>query len=345
MRTCTWAPTVFQGTQVVGGARAQPADAFPSGQRLHKIVDGYVQRVEALGISHLLIAQRWWGSGSDIEGSSLDALAMTVYIAARSERLKLVTAIHPGFFSPAQIAKWAATLDRLNPGRWAINLTSGWNLDEFSMYGVDPLTHDERYVRSDEFLTVLKAAWRGERTDFEGAHYRVKDLLLEPRPLSTLEVFQGGQSPAAMELAGKHSDTMFLNGGSLEKIEQIISRARVAAARHERTLSFALYAAPMCRESDTEAWSEIDQRLARVDPALVARRRERVSGAEGMWAEDGDPLSALDTNEGYASRLIGSPDTILAQIRAFQAIGVDMLHLDLNDELFNSQVLPAVHTL
>ena len=122
-------------------------------------------------------------------------------------------------------------------------------------------------------------------------------------------------------------------------------RARQAAERHDRRLSFALYAAPLCRESDSEAWAEIDSRLARVDPGLVARRKERVSGAEGMWAEDGDPLSVLDTNEGFASRLIGAPDTILARIREFQAIGVDMLHLDLSDELFNRAVLPSLQAL
>ena len=345
MRTCTWAPSVFQGTQVVGGKRARAADPFPDPSHLNRIVDGYVQRVESLGVSHLLIAQRWWGSGTDIEGSSLDCLAMTAHIAARTERLRLVTAIHPGFFSPAQIAKWGATLDRLSGGRWAINLTSGWNLDEFAMYGVDPLSHDERYARSDEFLTVLKAAWAGGPVTHSGRYYSVSNLVMEPPPTGPLEVFQGGQSPAALELAARHTDTMFLNGGSLEKIAAIIERARTAAAETGRELRFALYAAPLCRDSDATAWAEIDARLARVDPDLVARRRERVSGAEGMWSGTDDPLTVLDTNEGYASRLIGSPETILEKIEAFRAIGIDMLHLDLGDDLFNTEVLPIVHNL
>jgi alkanesulfonate monooxygenase SsuD/methylene tetrahydromethanopterin reductase-like flavin-dependent oxidoreductase (luciferase family) len=83
----------------------------------------------------------------------------------------------------------------------------------------------------------------------------------------------------------------------------------------------------------------------RVDPQLVAKRRQRVSGAEGMWQNDTDPLSALDTNEGYASRLIGSPETIVRQIEQFQALGVDMLHLDISDRLFAQEVLPVVHSL
>jgi alkanesulfonate monooxygenase SsuD/methylene tetrahydromethanopterin reductase-like flavin-dependent oxidoreductase (luciferase family) len=50
-------------------------------------------------------------------------------------------------------------------------------------------------------------------------------------------------------------------------------------------------------------------------------------------------------NEGYASNLIGSPDTVRGRIREFQEIGVDMLHLSLNDDCFNTEVLPHVKAM
>ena len=158
-------------------------------------------------------------------------------------------------------------------------------------------------------------------------------------------MFQGGQSDAAIAMAAAKSDWMFLNGGPPEKIAGIVNRVRAAADGTGRALRFALYAAPLCRPTDEEAWAEIDRRLAAVDPALLERRRERVSGAEGMWAGKEDPLSALDTNEGYAARLIGSPDTLLARIEAFRDAGVDMMHLDVSDPLFREAVLPTVLTL
>jgi hypothetical protein len=64
-----------------------------------------------------------------------------------------------------------------------------------------------------------------------------------------------------------------------------------------------------------------------------------------MWENDDDPLSCLDTNEGYASRLIGSPATILQKINDFRQLGVHMLHLDLRDRLFAEEVLPQLHDL
>jgi FMNH2-dependent dimethyl sulfone monooxygenase len=339
MHTCTWAPTVFQGPQLVERRTGET----PRGDVLRDIVADHVRRVEDLGIGHLLIPQRWWGNGEEIEGSSLDCLAMTGHIATLTRQIRLITAIHPGFFSPAALAKWAATLDTLHPGRWAVNITSGWNLEEFRMYGIDPLDHDARYRRAREFIEVLRGAWDGGPFSHRGEFYRVQDLVVEPRPASPLEVFQGGQSPAAMAMAASHSDWMFLNGGRTEKLRAIIDAVRAQA--RGRRIRFAVYAAPLCRETDAAAWAEIDTRLGKLDPALVAKRKVRVGGATGMWAGDHDPLSHLDTNEGYCTRLIGSPATILDRIRELGSAGIELLHLDLRDRLFNEAVLPHIRTL
>jgi hypothetical protein len=196
---CTWAPTAFVGPKIVRGAVA--GGPIPDTTALRELAAGYVRRLEALGITHMLIAQRWWGSGEEMEGSTLDCLAMTAYFAAVSERLQLITAIHPGFFQPAVIAKWGATMDRLTGGRWAINVTSGWHLREFAMYGVDPLPHDERYVRATEFIEVLRGAWTHEAFDYRGRYFNATALQLEPRPTAPLVVYQGGQSNAAIAMA------------------------------------------------------------------------------------------------------------------------------------------------
>lgn len=337
MKICTWAPTVFSGSQVVAqGRRASQ----PEAQALTGLVKGYVEKIESLGVTHLLIAQRWWGNAREIEASSLDCLAMTSWIAAASSSINLVTAIHPGFFQPSVIAKWGATMSQLTGGRWSINVTSGWNMDEFHMYGIDPLVHDERYQRSAEFIDVLKGAWNEEAFSYTGKYYTAEDLALEPRPLGGLEIYQGGQSDAAIDLALKHSDWMFLNGGSLEKIAGIIESVRQRSAG-SRMPKFAVYGIPLCRDSDEEAWQETAAMIAAVDPELLAARKQRVSGAEGMWATP-DELGMLDTNEGYSTRLIGSPNTILEQVRAFKEIGVEMFHLALGDPMFEKEVLPEI---
>ena len=339
MRTCTWAPTVFTGPQISGDNKTPTR--FPGHRALEELVLPRVRRIEELGLSHLLIAQRWWGSGKEMEGSSLDCLAMTAFLAAHTNRIHLVTAIHPGFFEATAIAKWGATMEWVSGGRWSINVTSGWNLQEFEMYGIDPLEHDQRYQRSSEFIDVLRGAWTQSPFDYQGEFYQCQQLQLEPSPSTAIEIFQGGQSEASIHMAAAKSDWMFLNGGSLERIETVVNKASIAMETSGRTLRFALYAAPVCRDSDEEAWNVIRKRLGAVDPGFAKKRRHATQGAQGMWSSE-EELSLLDTNEGYASRLIGSPETIIARIEAYQAIGIEMLHFDTSDEQFLRDILPEI---
>jgi dimethylsulfone monooxygenase len=344
--TCTWAPTnIGGGPQLVHKANRVPrtSSAEVSGETLRDRLLRNVRLAEELGIDNLLVAQRWWGTAQEIESSSYDCLAMTAFYAAHTQRIKLITAIHPGFFLPSVIAKWGVTIDHLTGGRWAINVTSGWNEVEFGMYGAGLLPHDERYARSREFIEVLRGAWQHEEFSYEGRYYKVSGLRLDPRPLDQhLEVWQGGQSSAAMEMAADHSDWMFMNGGPPDKIRGIINEVRRRAERTGRHIRFALYAIPLCRETDAEAEHAIAAMINAQDPAMIERRKLRTSGAQGMWSSLDDRLTLLDTNEGYASRLIGSPQTILNRMLEFHDIGVDCFHLTLNAELFNREVLPAL---
>lgn len=346
--TCTWAPTATAVPQLIASRNRESKPGPNALAELHgpALTDQLltpVQTAEMLGIDYLLVAQRWWGSGQEIEGSTYDCVAMTAFYAAQTQRIRLITAIHPGFFLPAAIAKWGATLDRLTDGRWAINVTSGWHEAEFGMYGAELIEHDERYARTTEFLEILQGAWTQEDLTYKGRFYQVQGLRIEPRPVSSrLEVFQGGQSPAAMRMAAQHSDWMFLNGGKPEKIGRIIETVHKHTVETGRKVRFALYAIPVCRETDAEANAVIQDMIDAEDTAMVVRRQRKVSGAHGMWEHSDDPLTHLDSNEGLASRLIGSPDTILRRIREFHELGVDCFHLALHDRLFNQEVLPAL---
>jgi dimethylsulfone monooxygenase len=346
--TCTWAPTNLGGGPRLLRRPDHPTRAsIPelSGPALQQRLLRTVRLAEQLGIDHLLVAQRWWGTAQEIESSTYDCLAMTSFYAAHTTHIRLITAIHPGFFLPSVIAKWGVTIDRLTAGRWAINVTSGWNEAEFGMYGAGLLPHDERYARSREFIQVLRGAWESEEFSYEGCYYNVRELRLEPRPLNPhLEVWQGGQSPAAMEMAVDHSDWMFMNGGPSDKIRGIIAEVRRRAERTGRLIRFALYAIPLCRETDAEAERALDAMLEAQDPTMIERRKLRTAGAQGMWSSLDDRLTLLDSNEGYASRLIGSPQTILNRMLEFHDLGVDCFHLTLNDDLFNREVLPKLRS-
>jgi alkanesulfonate monooxygenase SsuD/methylene tetrahydromethanopterin reductase-like flavin-dependent oxidoreductase (luciferase family) len=135
-----------------------------------------------------------------------------------------------------------------------------------------------------------------------------------------------------------------MNGGPSDKIRGIIAEVRRRAERTGRLIRFALYAIPLCRETDAEAERALDAMLEAQDPTMIERRKLRTAGAQGMWSSLDDRLTLLDSNEGYASRLIGSPQTILNRMLEFHDLGVDCFHLTLNDDLFNREVLPKLRS-
>ena len=96
--TCTWAPTAMSGPQLLRGPKRESSLATLSGPAAQERLLAPVIRAEALGIDDLLVAQRWWGNAEEIEGSSYDCLAMTAFYAAHTTRMRLITAVHPGFF-------------------------------------------------------------------------------------------------------------------------------------------------------------------------------------------------------------------------------------------------------
>lgn len=175
-----------------------------------------------------------------------DAWLTTAALAQHTERLKFLVAFRPGVISPVLAAQMAATYQRVTRGRLLLNVVTGGDGTEQRRFG-DHLGHDERYGRTDEFLSVVRGAWTGKPYDFDGRHYQVEGGLtaLPPDPLP--EVFFGGSSPAAGPVAARHADVYLTWGepaGPGEGEDRLDSRAGRAggadgAVRHPAALDLA----------------------------------------------------------------------------------------------------------
>ncbi len=52
------------------------------------------------------------------------------------------------------------------------------------MYGVEFDEHDARYARTSEWLGVVDGLWRSPRFSYDGVFYRLRNTVLEPKPVS-----------------------------------------------------------------------------------------------------------------------------------------------------------------
>lgn len=166
-----------------------------------------------------------------------DGAQVAAYVAARTERLGLLVAHRPGFIAPTLAARSFATLDQFSGGRVAVHTITGGNDTEQRRDG-DYLDKEERYDRTDEYLTILRRAWSSaEPFSHEGRHYRFEEYGSEVLPVhaSGIPLYFGGSSEAAYRVGGRHADTFALWGEPLAETAEQIASVRAAAVAAGRT--------------------------------------------------------------------------------------------------------------
>jgi dimethylsulfone monooxygenase len=293
-----------------------------------------------------------------------ESTSFSLALLLATERLKVIAAVHPGLWQPGVLAKLAATADHLSNGRVAVNVVSGWFKGEFTALGEPWLEHDERYRRSEEFIRALRGIWTEDRYNAAGDFYRFRDFSLKPKPIQAPhpEIFQGGNSRAAREMAARVSDWYFMNGNSLEGVRAQVDDIQAIAVQHPRPagqrhpLRFGLNAFIIARETEAEAKDVLREIIAKADVEAVHGFGEAVKQAgkaaperEGMWAQSNfDDL--VQYNDGFKTGLIGTPEQIAARIVAYKDQGVNLilggfLHYLEEVEYFGKRVLPLVREL
>ncbi|MDK4201765.1 dimethyl sulfone monooxygenase SfnG [Pseudomonas sp. HR1] len=328
-------------------------------QRTHWGIDynrKLAQLAEQAGFDYALTQIRFTaGYGAEYQHESV---AFSHALLAATERLKVIAAILPGPWNPALAAKQLATIDQLTNGRVAINLVSGWFKGEFHGIGEPWLDHDERYRRSEEFIRALKGIWTQDNFSFAGDFYRFRNYTLKPKPLQQPhpEIFQGGSSRAARDMAARVSDWYFTNGNTPEGIRAQVEDLRAKAAANGHAIKVGVNAFVIARDTEAEARAVLDEIIAKANPEAVQAfgHEARNAGAaspegEGNWVKSSFE-DLVQYNDGFKTNLIGTPEQIAERIVTLKAVGVDLvlagfLHFQEEVEYFGKRVLPLVRDL
>ncbi|MBC2656250.1 dimethyl sulfone monooxygenase SfnG [Pseudomonas sp. MSSRFD41] len=326
-------------------------------QRTHWGIDynrKLAQIAEAAGFEYALTQIRFTaGYGAEYQQESV---AFSHALLAATSKLKVIAAILPGPWQPALAAKQLATIDQLTEGRIAVNIVSGWFKGEFQAIGEHWLEHDERYRRSEEFIRCLRGVWSEDHFTFRGDFYRFDNYSLKPKPLGQPEIFQGGSSRAARDMAARVSDWYFTNGNSVEGIKAQVEDIRAKAAANQHQVKIGVNAFVIARDTEQEARAVLQQIIDQADPEAVrafgeaARQAGKASPeGEGNWAKSSFE-DLVQYNDGFKTNLIGTPEQIARRIVELKAVGVDLvlagfLHFQEEVEYFGRRVLPLVREL
>ena len=163
------------------------------------------RRCEGLGYSTLTLPDHFDG-----QLAPTPALATA---AAVTRDLKIGALVYCNDYRhPVVLASEAATLDLLSDGRLELGIGAGWMTTDYDATGI---THDRAGVRIDrmiESLQILKGLFADGAFSFNGDHYRIADLDLQPKPVQRpLPILIGGGARRMLRLAGQHADIVGVN--------------------------------------------------------------------------------------------------------------------------------------
>ncbi|MEU2061115.1 LLM class flavin-dependent oxidoreductase [Streptomyces sp. NPDC013455] len=347
-------PTNGDSRDVVGGGHGTPATA--SGRDRPPTV-GYLSQIaraaEDLGFVAALTPTGAWCE---------DAWLTTAMVSRHTERLKFLVAFRPGFVSPTLAAQMASTFQRQSGGRLLLNVVTGGESHEQRAYG-DFLDKDARYRRTGEFLHIVRELWDGKSVDLHGEHLRVEEARLSRVPDPVPEVYFGGSSPAAGQVAARYADVYLTWGEPPAQVAEKVAWIRKAAAEHGRAPRFGIRLHVITRDTPAQAWAEADRLLEGFDPATVRAvqaglGRSESEGQRRMLALHGGSRAGLEIHPnlwagiglvrgGAGTALVGSHDEVAERIEEYHALGIDEFVLSGYPHLeeaywFGENVLPRL---
>lgn len=227
---------------------------------------------------------------------------------------------------PALAAKQLATIDYLTQGRIAINVVSGWFRGEFDAIGEEWPEHDERYVRSEEFIRTLKGIWTTDNYSFDGKYYQFQNYTLKPKPLQNpilksfkVVVHVPHVTWPLVCLTGI-LPTVILSKKFKKQVEDIRNKAK--ANNHQ--VKIGVNAFIIARDTEEEAKAVLQEIIDKANTEAVNAFGDatREAGAaspeqEGNWAKSTFE-DLVQYNDGFKTNLIGTPQQIAERIVALK---------------------------
>lgn len=312
-------------------------------------VSRLARRSEEIGFDLSLLAEL---NLNDIKGPaapSLDAWSTAAALAAVTQRLELMVAVRPTFHHPALLAKQAANIAQIAPGRLSLNVVSAWWKEEAQQFGIEFDEHDDRYARTSEWLDVVDGLWRRPVLDYHGSLYSTNGALVSPRPASKPLVYAGGESEKAKNLIASKGDAYVMHGDAAEVLAARIGdmkNRRETNAPSARPLKFGVAGFVICRNTHEEAERE-RKRVTNVQASSGGYANYQSWLANTKLEQKVSLEDYSVSNRGLRTGLIGTPDSIAEKIDELERNGVDLLLLQFSPqfeemERFASEVMPLI---
>jgi pyrimidine oxygenase len=317
-----------------------------------------VRRAEALGFDFALsmIKLRGFGGETGHWDRNLESFTLMAGIAAATERIRLFASTAVLTLPPALAARMATTIDSIAPGRFGVNIVTGWQPREFGQMGLWPgddyFAH--RYEYASEYVHVMKDLWATGRCDLQGEYFTMEDCRLGPLPSGEVPIICAGQSPRGMRFCAEYGDYQFIAAQGVNTPTRYAPAnerlAEAAAVTGRRIASYPLFTV-IAAETDKAAWERWHRYVDGADLGALAWMADQASAdtvaSEHSTVKQLAADGAVNFNMGT---LVGSYERVAELLdEAGSVPGTDGLMLVFDDfrtglDAFGEHVQPLMAT-
>jgi FMNH2-dependent dimethyl sulfone monooxygenase len=154
----------------------------------------------------------------------------------------------------------------------------------------------------------------------------------------------------------RFADWYFSNGKDYDGVTDQLDDLRTIARAHKREVKFGLNGFIIAQDTEKEAQDTLREIVEKANRPAVDGFRAAVkqagastSDGKGMWA-DSSFEDLVQYNDGFKTKLIGTPEQVAERIVKYRRLGVDLilagfLHFQEEVEHFGKKVLPIVREL
>lgn len=186
------------------------------------------------------------------------------------------------------------------------------------MFGGDTMLHnDDRYIRAEEFIEIVRGMWKQSPYSFKGRFYNVNnaELLLRPATAEPPEVFTASRSPRGLDMIAKVADWWFVDYDKeaettedvMQSLQRAIDSVKTRADKLGRTVRFAYNPFVCFGPSVAEAKA----------------RAERLVTPGGSDADVRKLLNRI--GPAMKSGCVGPPQDVRQQVGRFREMGIELL--------------------
>ena len=158
------------------------------------------------------------------EESMLEGWTVISVLAGITTKIRLGTLVTGVIYRyPSVLAKVAATLDVMSKGRLFMGIGAAWNEQESLAYGVSYPSNQERMLRLEETIQIIRKMWTEEPSaSFNGKYYQIRNAYCNPKPIQkpSPPILVGGSGERkTLKIVAKYADACNLFG-SIETVRK-----------------------------------------------------------------------------------------------------------------------------